>query len=172
MHFEYFLPSCRPLSTLPVLLLSWSSAPWGSPGHCQRLALSTAGVNHSLAHTNESLGKISVLKLLIGQRGEHSAAQAFISKLTIRTGPTASKIVLLTNWFNIRKYTVIHMFEGVNKKMVFGKIHTWVYLLFSKKDGKHRCFLAITHSTMLNSATFTGRTKQGQSLRPRDLPQF
>lgn len=132
MLFEYFLPSCGPLSTLSVLLLRWCSAPRGSPGHCQRLALSTAGVKHSLAHINECLGKISVLKLLIGQRGKHSAAQLFMFKLTIRTGLTASKIMLLTNWFNIRKYTVIHMFEGVNKKMVFGKIHTWVYLLFSK----------------------------------------
>lgn len=78
-------------------------------------------MNHSLAHTNESLGRISVLKLLIEQRGEHSATQPFISKSTIGTGLTASKIILLAKGFNIRKYTVIHMFEGVNQKMVFGK---------------------------------------------------
>ena len=55
--FEYFFPSCFSLSTLLIVLLCQSSAAWCRSGHCQRLALSAVGVNHSFSHTNESLGK-------------------------------------------------------------------------------------------------------------------
>lgn len=53
-------------------------------------------------------------------------------KSTIRIGLTVIKKII-AKWFNIRKYIEIHMYcnSCVDKEVIFNKIHSWVYLMFS-----------------------------------------